>query len=320
MKGRIRRIIPALFLSLAASGFSETAPTDIIVGGRTVVQRCVIDGPSARMVAVGFPDGFNYAFDAQNGAPVYIWRGGFIDFAGETLGRGGRKCDILGVKQTLGTAINPIRINNPDTLPEFLAFKGYRRDPNNGTPAFRITVDGVSVEQSVAPLGPDVVQISLEFDPPDSGDKFYHLDSSQHEQVTLSEGLSWHRPGIVAIPSRINKATLTLNLKPVSEPFVRKPKQLSATQLYSYYCKACHSTDGTKLIGPSFKGLWGRTQELIRNGETDTLTVDAYYIRESITHPQAAIVQGYEAVPMPSFESILSDRDIDALIEFFQAP
>lgn len=310
----------ALPLSLATSSHAETVPTDIPVAKRTVIQRCVIEGPSARMIAVGFPSGFNYAFDAQNCAPVYAWQGGFVDFSGETLGRGGRKCEILGVKQPLGTAVNPLRINNPDTLPETLVFKGYRRDPHTGTPTFLFETDGVTVEQSVTSPAPNTVQIHLEFEPANSGIKFYHLDPSQHEQVTLSEGLRWHRPGVVAIPARINKASLTLTLKAVAEPFVRKPKQLNGTQLYSYYCKACHSTDGTKLIGPSFKGLWGRTQELNRNGIIDTVNVDAHYIRESITHPQAAIVNGYETVPMPSFESILSERDIDTLVEFFQTP
>jgi len=320
MIGRIRLILIAVAIGFPFNRSAASAPTDIPVTNRTVIQRCVIDGPSARMIAVGFPSGFNYAFDAQNCAPVYVWQGGFVDFSGETLGRGGRKCQILGVKQPLGTAINPLRIINPDTLPQSLSFKGYRRNPDTGTPTFRFEVNGLLVEQSIEFPSMDTVQISLAFEPTNSGDKFYHLESSIHEQVTLSEGLRWHRPGVVAIPSRINKATISIRLQSVDDPYARKAQQLSGAQLYSYYCRACHSTDGTKLIGPTFKNLWGRSQEVSRQGRPDTINVDADYIRESITDPQAAIAIGYESVPMPSFASILSDRDIETLIEYFKSP
>ncbi len=313
------RLISALILLLSsAPGF--TASSDISVTDKIVVQRCVIDGPSARMIAVGFPSGFNYAFDAQNCAPVYVWHGGFVDFSGETLGRGGRKCEVLGVKQSLGTATNPLRLKDPDSHPNSIAFKGYGRNPDNGRPTFRFEVDGQRVEQSIESPSEDTVQISLEFEPTNSSDKFYHLDSSKHEQVTLSEGLRWHRPGVVAIPSRIKGASISISLKRVEDPFVRRTQQLSGAQLYSYYCRACHSNDGTKLIGPTFKNLLGRSQEITRQGSTDTVIVDENYILESITDPQAAIVKGYEMVPMPSFATILSEQDMEKLIEYFENP
>ncbi len=313
------RLISAILLLLSSvPGF--TAPADISVTDKVVIQRCVIDGPSARMIAVGFPGGFNYAFDAQNCAPVYVWQGGFVDFSGETLGRGGRKCEVLGAKQSLGTATHPLRLKDPDSLPESIVFRGYRRNPDTGTPTFRFEVDGQLVEQSIGSPSEETVQISLDFEHTNTGDKFYHLDSSKHEQVTLSEGLRWHRPGVVTIPSRINKASISISLRRVEDPFVRKPKQLSGAQLYSYYCRACHSNDGTKLIGPTFKNLLGRSQEITRQGSPNTITVDTNYIRESINNPQAAIVKGYENVPMPSFVTILSEQDMEKLIEYFENP
>ncbi len=69
------RLISAILLLLSSvPGF--TAPADISVTDKVVIQRCVIDGPSARMIAVGFPGGFNYAFDAQNCAPSTFGRVG----------------------------------------------------------------------------------------------------------------------------------------------------------------------------------------------------------------------------------------------------
>ncbi len=320
MRRHARTLTSLLSLTIALNGLAESAPSDITVTNRTVIQRCVIDGSSARMIAVGFPSGFNYAYDAQNCAPVYVWQGGFVDFSGETLGRGGRRCEILGVKQSLGTAINPLRIGNPDTLPESLSFKGYQRNQETGTPTFRFEINGLLVEQSIKSPSTNTVQISLEFESKNSGDKFYHINSSEHEQVTLSEGLHWHRPGVVMIPSRINKASISISLRNIDKPYIRKPRSLSGAQIYSYYCKACHSTDGTKLIGPTFKNLFGRSQEIIRQGIPDTIIVDTDYIRESITDPQAAIANGYENVPMPSFANVLNGHDINSLIEYLQNP
>lgn len=80
-------------------------------------------------------------------------------------------------------------------------------------------------------------------------------------------------------------------------------------------CNTCHSLDGTANVGPTFQGLWGR-QEAMASGEF--ITVDENYIRESILEPQAKVVAGYQPV-MPTYQGILGDREIDALIAFFKS-
>ena len=72
---------------------------------------------------------------------------------------------------------------------------------------------------------------------------------------------------------------------------------------------------GTKKVGPSFKGLYGK-QESISDGTT--LGVDDNYIRESILEPNAKIVAGYPA-QMPSFQGKLNDEQVTALIEYIKA-
>jgi cytochrome c oxidase subunit 2 len=47
-------------------------------------------------------------------------------------------------------------------------------------------------------------------------------------------------------------------------------------------CLGCHTTDGTKLIGPSFKGLMGSTVTVITGGKESTVTADSEYIERSI--------------------------------------
>jgi len=80
-------------------------------------------------------------------------------------------------------------------------------------------------------------------------------------------------------------------------------------------CITCHSVDGSKNVGPTFLGLYGR-DEAMTGGVR--VTVDENYIRESILNPQAKIVAGYEPV-MPTYQGILKDRDIDAIIAYLKS-
>lgn len=87
-------------------------------------------------------------------------------------------------------------------------------------------------------------------------------------------------------------------------------------QLYTELtCNACHSLDGSRKVGPSFKGIWG-TQEPLEGG--GTALVDENYIRESILDPNAKVTAGYPAA-MPTFKGRITDAQIDALIEFIKA-
>ena len=79
-------------------------------------------------------------------------------------------------------------------------------------------------------------------------------------------------------------------------------------------CQACHSTDGTVLVGPSWKGIFGTSEALEGGGSA---TVDADYIRESIKEPNAKIVQGFLPDLMPVLP--LTDADIDAVIEYIES-
>jgi mono/diheme cytochrome c family protein len=83
-------------------------------------------------------------------------------------------------------------------------------------------------------------------------------------------------------------------------------------QLYAAKaCVGCHSLDGSRLVGPSFKGLWGR-KEKTSAGEVD---VDVAYLTESIKAPNAKVVEGYPPV-MPMIP--LSDLEIESLILYIK--
>lgn len=79
-------------------------------------------------------------------------------------------------------------------------------------------------------------------------------------------------------------------------------------------CTQCHSVDGTKLVGPSFKGAFGRSEQL---ADGSRVTVDENYVRESILNPSARVVAGYDPV-MPTFQGRLKDAEIGAIIEYLK--
>lgn len=79
-------------------------------------------------------------------------------------------------------------------------------------------------------------------------------------------------------------------------------------------CLSCHSITGARLVGPSWKGLYGSTRELEGGA---TVIADEAYLKESIVNPAAKIVKGFSPV-MPPF-TFLSDEEIQAIIEYIKS-
>ncbi len=79
-------------------------------------------------------------------------------------------------------------------------------------------------------------------------------------------------------------------------------------------CNACHSIDGSVVIGPSFKGLIGRSTTL---DDGTTITADENYIMQSIIEPQSQIVEGFQPI-MPAFKGNITDKEVDALIAYIK--
>ncbi|HOK51906.1 MAG TPA: c-type cytochrome, partial [Bacteroidales bacterium] len=84
-------------------------------------------------------------------------------------------------------------------------------------------------------------------------------------------------------------------------------------------CYSCHSKDGTKLVGPSFKGLWGAKKTVITSdGKKQTIVVDEKYIEESILDPNAKVEEGYMPNVMRSYKGVLKDEEIKAIVEYLK--
>lgn len=81
-------------------------------------------------------------------------------------------------------------------------------------------------------------------------------------------------------------------------------------------CLACHSLDGSRGVGPTFKGLYRKQTSVRKDGKLLTLTADEAYLRESIRTPNAGIVDGYQ--PLMPVIGELKEEEVAALVEFIK--
>jgi cytochrome c oxidase subunit 2 len=80
-------------------------------------------------------------------------------------------------------------------------------------------------------------------------------------------------------------------------------------------CNACHSVDGNKGIGPTWKALYGKSEDV---GPAGMVTVDDAYLKESFYEPAAKVVAGYQPI-MPTYKGTLSEREAEALIAYIKS-
>ena len=78
-------------------------------------------------------------------------------------------------------------------------------------------------------------------------------------------------------------------------------------------CFSCHSIDGSILVGPSWKGVYGSEVEL---ADGTTVLADEAFIQESILEPNAKIVAGFQSGGMPQYT--FTAEQIADLIEYIK--
>lgn len=83
-------------------------------------------------------------------------------------------------------------------------------------------------------------------------------------------------------------------------------------------CGACHSLDGSKSVGPTWKGLAG-SQVKLAGGQT--VTADDAYLLESIEDPDKQLVSGYQTGTMSAAirPGQVSKADASALAAFIDS-
>ena len=123
-----------------------------------IIYRNFIEGAGSRAIGVGYPEGVNLAFDANNMRMAMIWHGAFIDASRHWTGRG------QGFESPLGDDVLPLPdhvpfvvLDRPDRevateLGRDLGYKflGYRLDKEQ-RPIFRYSFGGLTIDDHPLP-------------------------------------------------------------------------------------------------------------------------------------------------------------------------
>jgi cytochrome c oxidase subunit 2 len=80
-------------------------------------------------------------------------------------------------------------------------------------------------------------------------------------------------------------------------------------------CFSCHTLDGQKHIGPSWRGLFGREEEL-QDGRR--VLADEAYLTRSMMDPAAEVVAGFAPV-MPTYQGLLQPGEVGAIVELIRS-
>jgi cytochrome c oxidase subunit 2 len=112
----------------------------------------------------------------------------------------------------------------------------------------------------------------------------------------------------------LTAVSASANGKPQQLSLAEKGKQVVAAK----GCVACHSVDGSKLVGPSYKGIYGTDVKVLADGKPMTVKVDDSYIRESIEYPMAKIVEGYPPA-MPVYKGLVNEEELGEIIEYIKS-
>ena len=78
-------------------------------------------------------------------------------------------------------------------------------------------------------------------------------------------------------------------------------------------CRGCHTIDGSAGTGPTWFNLY---DEQVQLADGTAVIADDAYIHESILHPQAKIVAGFESVLMPTYD--FTDEQIADIIAYIK--
>jgi len=93
------------------------------------------------------------------------------------------------------------------------------------------------------------------------------------------------------------------------------PLQETGKELFaSLGCSTCHRDD-VQGRGPNLAGIYNKPV-LLEDGRT--VIADENYVRESIVNPTAKIVNGFKPI-MPTFQGIVSDEQLNALVAYVKS-
>jgi len=96
---------------------------------------------------------------------------------------------------------------------------------------------------------------------------------------------------------------------------IAKGKPRGAQLYQEKGCMACHSIDGTPRVGPTLRGLFGKTEKVLIDGKERTVVVDEAFIRKYILKPNVYVVVGYPPIMPPQ---TLTEDELAELVQYIK--
>lgn len=113
--------------------------------------------------------------------------------------------------------------------------------------------------------------------------------------------------------TKVVASTGVAALSTATAPAAEDPATTGKKVANEYGCMACHATDQKRLVGPGWGGLHGSKVTL---ADGKIIVADDAYLTESIRKPDAAVVAGFPAGVMPSYEKLLQPAELDAIVSY----
>ncbi len=135
--------------------------------GKVALYRNFIAGTSARAIGVGYPEGVNLAFSADDFSVGIIWRGKFMDAGRHWTDRGqgfqapaGKDVALLGQGPAYALLDSPKEKWPKAFQPELEArFLGYRLLDGTGRPEFHYKVSGIRISDTITPQSDAILRL-----------------------------------------------------------------------------------------------------------------------------------------------------------------
>jgi cytochrome c oxidase subunit 2 len=122
-------------------------------------------------------------------------------------------------------------------------------------------------------------------------------------------GLQRVRPVILLAALVLGAAACSSDAAPVLTGEAARGQQIAKDK----GCTSCHTPDGRRSEGPSWKGVAGSTVNL---ADGSSVVADDAYLARSITEPRAQVVKGFRgAMPVQSH----SPDEVAALVAYIKA-
>jgi cytochrome c oxidase subunit 2 len=145
-------------------------------------------------------------------------------------------------------------------------------------------------------------------------DEAYIKESILNPTAKLVKGFAPIMPAMELTNLQVTALSAYIKEKGADDPLQGENEvTLSGAELaQSKGCTACHSQDGTRMLGPTWQRIFGAQRQLTSG---QNIVVDETYLKESIFQPNAKIVEGFPPVMPPP---VINEQEALAIIKFIK--